>query len=122
MTPTVEETQKHVLSSGPVSSDDVYETNDIKLATALIASGHGLVMVRHVKVKKGNRVKGEVLFGFRHCQDLHDVEITFLSGRLTANALGLLDIRDRIISYIANSQRSMLNPMAEEVINKSHGR
>jgi len=116
----MEESKRHILSAQEIPADQLYETNDIKLATAFIASGHGLVMVRHVVTKRGGgNQKAETLFGFRQSQGLHDVEIGFLSGHLQSSASLLLETRDRIISYIANGQRSALNPLTEEVVSKS---
>ncbi len=121
MTPTVTEQKRIEISSDkPLTNAEVYETNDLKLASSLVASGHGLILVRHITTEKGKHKKPEVLFGFRQCQHQHDVEISFLSGTLVLNALLLLDTRDRFISYISNGHRDILNPMSEEVVNKKN--
>ena len=114
------EKEKIILSNQKISPEELFETNDLKLASALVASGHGLIMVRHVLSPRGKVSKPEILFGYRMNQEQHDVQIAFLSGTLHTNALSLLEARDRLISYIANGHRSILNPITEEVVNKSN--
>jgi len=87
------------------------ETNDIKMAAALIAYGLPLMSARHITNPRNNRV--EVVFGFRNTEQQTQAELAYLSKNLFIDASSVLEARDKLISYISNGSRNILESMTK---------
>jgi hypothetical protein len=85
------------------------ETNDIKMAAALISFGIPLMSARHITNPRNNRV--EVVFGFKATEVQRRAELAYLSKNLFIDASCVLEARDKLISYVSNGSRNILESM-----------
>lgn len=100
---------KELIVLKDIGDSSVRFTNDIKLAASLITCGIPVVQVRKQENPRNHRV--EVLFGFEATQDLRDSEMKYLSNNLFIDASTILDNRDKLLSYVSNGSRDVLDSM-----------
>jgi hypothetical protein len=84
-------------------------TNDIKLAAALVTRKYPIVQIRKQTNPRNNRA--EVLFGFESSVELKEAEMSYLSGALTVDASSVLDNKDKLLSYVSNGTRTILDKL-----------
>jgi hypothetical protein len=86
---------------------DIAWTNDIKMAAAFMSKNVMSLLAYKEKDNPRNN-KGEVWFGFTGGEDLKSKEIAFLSGNFMVDASTVQDMRDRLLSFVTNKNRSAL--------------
>ena len=81
----------------------IKETNDIDLASCLIASGVRLVRVRVAVARRSSRP--ECLFAFEDTAQRQYTEVMFLNNTLQGNLSILLSTKRRVLSFVSNGCR-----------------
>jgi hypothetical protein len=84
-------------------------TNDIKLASALITCKFEVVQIK--KQENPRNRKQEVLFGFEATGGLREAEMQYLSGNLMVDASSVLENKDKLLSYVSNGSRDVLESL-----------
>lgn len=90
-------------------SGSKYFTNDIKLAAALVTNKHQIVEIKS-KTNPRNGKK-ELLFGFSQTVDCKEDALMFLSGSLHVDASTVMDNRDKLLSYVTNNSKNVIEEL-----------
>ena len=84
-------------------------TNDIKLAAALVTCKLEIVQIKRQENPRNGKM--EVLFGFEATKELRQAEMSYLSTNLMVDASSVLEAKDKLLSYVSNGSRDVLDSL-----------
>jgi len=92
-----------------IGDSKVRFTNDLKLAAALVTRKFPIVQIKRQENPRNSRT--EILFGFESSFDLKAAEMGYLSGSLLVDASTILENKDKLLSYVSNGSRDILDSL-----------
>lgn len=86
-----------------------YYSNDIKLASALVTKHHAIVEVKSQTNPRNG--KKEIIFGFEFTPECKADALAFISGSLYVDASLIMDNRDKLLSFVTNSAKNVIESL-----------